>query len=163
MINGSIEHLVGMDLLRRDVKGRVLAVRVGRDTFVDVVLADGSFESWYLPLCIEVEPGALLRKIEASGKTKPAEPPPVEEPPKPSLVWGTPYDGGGWHLGAVGVGYMEAPYSAWLSGADTYAEHGAADNRGVLSRDLHENCKTVAAWAREDGYIVPLHPVYGEV
>jgi len=58
---------------------------------------------------------------------------------------------------------MAAPYSAWLSGADTYAEHGAAGNRSVLSNDLHENCKTVAAWAREDGYVVPLHPIYGEV
>lgn len=172
MINGSVCHLLGLSLVKDGVKGRVISVRAGDyRTLVEVVTADGAFAQWLLSECVEAEPGALVRAIEESskridrilGKTKPAESPPVEEPPKPSLLWTTPYDRGGWHLSAAGVGYMEAPYSAWPSGADTYAVHGAAGDRSVLSRDLHENCKTIAAWAREDGNIVPPHPVYGEV
>lgn len=172
MINGSVCHLVGLNLVNDGVKGRVVSVRTGDyRTSVEVVTADGTFAQWLLSECVEAEPGALVRAIEEAseridrilGKTKPAEPPPVEEPSKPSFVWTKPYEGGGWHLGAEGVGYMAAPYSAWSSGADTYVGHGAAGNRSVLSNDLHENCKIIAAWAREDGYVVPPHPVYGEI
>lgn len=172
MINGNVCHLVGLNLVKDGVKGRVVSVRTdGYSTSVEVVTEAGAFAMWRLHQCVEAEPGALVRAIEEAsaridrilGKTKPAEPPPVEEPPKPGLVWGMPYDGAGWHLGAAGVGHMRTPYSAWMSGAVSYDDFGASVERREGSDDLRGNCKTIAAWAREDGYIVPLHPVYGEV
>lgn len=170
-----IEHLIGLDLIRDGVKGRVLHVHVGRDTFVDVVLDSGAFEAWYLPCCTEAEPGALLCKIEAAKKERAdfgswlqstLYPP---KPAKPALSWYKSYRGS-WGLSFDGKGWDDHAYGAYCDteegtmSAEAYVKFGAKNARiKCYIATVLDACTLVAGWAREDGNEVPDHPIYGSL
>lgn len=170
-----IEHLIGLDLIRDGVKGRVLHVCIGRDTFVDVVLDSGAFCSWCLPRCTEAEPGALLRKIEAAEKERADFRAMVQStlyPPKPAppaLSWYKSYRGS-WGLSFEGKGWDGHAYGAYCDteegtmSAEAYVTSGAKNARVKFNiATALDACTLVAGWAREDGNEVPPHPIYGSL
>ena len=128
-------------------------------------------------LCVPLSVTSELRATTCGGPTTAkgrAEPPPVAEPAvaandgKETLVWiqGSPSSSEDtWHLGHEGGDWFGAPYSSWdcWLQAESYVGKGATKEHREDVESYRDGCKTIAAWAREDGYIVPPHPVYGEV